>query len=106
MKDTIVATREKVSVQTVSRVKKDFLNAPESESAIRRKNRKNPPVPVRITSEIESHIISICVEAPPAGCRRWTLRLIAKEAVELGYIDAISHTTVGKILKKNKLDLV
>ncbi|AEV30131.1 hypothetical protein SpiGrapes_2357 [Sphaerochaeta pleomorpha str. Grapes] len=106
VKDTIVANREKTTVQTVCRVKKDFLNAPEGESAIRRKKRKTPPVPARITSEIESHIVSICIDDPPAGCRRWSLRLIADKAVELGYIDAISHTTVGKILKKNKLDLV
>jgi len=39
---------------------------------------------------------------PPAGHVRWTLRLLANQMVELAYVEAISHVTVGEILKKHK----
>jgi transposase len=40
-----------------------------------------------------------CSEAPP-GYSQWNLRLLADKVVELDYCEAISHTYVGKILKK------
>ena len=40
-----------------------------------------------------------CSEAPE-GHARWTLRLLADKVVELNYCDSISHTHVGRILKK------
>ena len=40
-----------------------------------------------------------CADAP-AGHARWTLRLLAAEAVEQGLVSRISHKTVGEILKK------
>ena len=36
---------------------------------------------------------------PPEGAARWTLRLPANKMVELGYVDSISHVTVGEMLK-------
>ncbi len=40
---------------------------------------------------------------PPAGHGQWSLRLLADHAVELGYIDSVSHETVRRVLKKNEL---
>lgn len=40
-----------------------------------------------------------CSDAPE-GHSQWTLRLLAEKVVELEYIDAISHTEIGRILKK------
>ena len=40
---------------------------------------------------------------PPAGHAQWSLRLLADQAVELGYIDSVSHETVRRVLKKNAL---
>jgi glutaredoxin-related protein len=37
---------------------------------------------------------------PPAGTKRWTLRLLADQAVEMEIIDALSHETVRQTLKK------
>jgi hypothetical protein len=45
-----------------------------------------------------------CSEAPGGRCK-WTLRLLADKMVELGYVDAISHTTIRDALKKTKLSL-
>jgi CHAT domain-containing protein len=37
---------------------------------------------------------------PPTGHARWTLRLLAGKAVELGFCDSISHETIKEVLKK------
>jgi len=48
-----------------------------------------------------------CSEAPP-GHVRWTLRLLADKAVELGYVEKgnISHTWISDILKKTNLNRI
>ena len=37
---------------------------------------------------------------PPRGHNRWSLRLLADKAVELGIVEKVSHETVRKTLKK------
>jgi hypothetical protein len=45
-------------------------------------------------------LIALSCSEPPEGFARWSLRLLADKAVELNYIDSISHETVRRILKK------
>jgi hypothetical protein len=91
--------------QTICQVKKDYLQKQRVEDSIKRKKRVTPPVPAKIDGSVEAHIIAIACSNPPSGYGRWTLRLIADRMVELDYIDAISHTAVGKTLKKTGLSL-
>lgn len=56
--------------------------------------------PIVIDGEQRAKITALACSAPPEGYAQWSLRLIAEKAVELGYIEEISHTGVGKILKK------
>jgi transposase len=44
-------------------------------------------------------IATACTEAPE-GHKRWTLRLLAGKLVQLQVVDAISHETVRRTLKK------
>ena len=104
-KDVVVAAILNTTVQTICKTKKDFLNAQKPETAIRRKKRKTPPVPAKITGDVEAHIIALACSSPPEGYGKWTLRLLAEKMVELEYIDNISHTSVGKTLKKTSLNL-
>lgn len=64
---------------------------------------KTPPVESKITGEVEAHVIAMACHNPPEGYCRWTLRLLSERMVQMNYIDKISHTTVGKILKENSL---
>src|SRR5262249_62369776 len=48
----------------------------------------------------EAHLIALACSKPPEGKRRWTLRLLAERAVELGYAEALSHETVRRTLPK------
>jgi hypothetical protein len=70
------------------------------EATLKRKRREAPPVPAKITGDVEAKIIAMRCTDPPEGHARWTLRLLADKAVELEIIDAISHVSVGNILKK------
>ncbi len=75
------------------------------EATLNRKKRKTPPVPVKVTGEVEAHIIALACGEPPEGYSKWTLRHLADKTVELGYIDSISHVTVSSVLKKTNLSL-
>lgn len=58
-----------------------------------------------IQGEEEAHLVALACSEAPEGRGRWTLRLLADKMVELGYVDAVSHTTVQDALKKTKLSL-
>ena len=75
------------------------------EATINRKKRETPPIPAKVTGEVEAHVIALACGQPPEGYSRWTLRLLADKTVELGYIESISHVTVSTILKKTNLSL-
>ena len=75
------------------------------EATINRKKRETPPVPAKVTGEVEAHVLALACGKPPEGYAKWTLRLLADKTVELGYITSISHVTVSNILKKTNLSL-
>ncbi len=68
------------------------------ESALTEKPRSGKPP--HITGEEKARITALACSDAPEGHARWTLRLLADKAVELGFIDSISHNHVGAILKK------
>jgi len=57
----------------------------------------------KLTGEVEAKLCMLACSAPPAGSSGWTLQLLADRMVELHYIDSISHTSVGTLLKKMNL---
>jgi transposase len=48
----------------------------------------------------EARLIALACSAPPEGTSRWTLRLLAEQAVELKIVDTVSHETVRQALKE------
>jgi transposase len=48
----------------------------------------------------EARLIALACSAPPEGKSRWTLRLLAEQAVELKIVDIVSHESVRQALKK------
>ena len=56
--------------------------------------------PVVIDGDQRAKITALACSKPPEGYVRWSLRLLADKAVELGYCEHISHTEVRAILKK------
>jgi transposase len=48
----------------------------------------------------EARLIALACSAPPEGKPRWTLRLLAEQAVELRIVNTVSHESVRQALKK------
>jgi hypothetical protein len=53
-----------------------------------------------LTGEQEARIIATRLGPPPKGYSNWSLRLLARKVVELRIVDAVSHETVRRTLKK------
>jgi len=56
--------------------------------------------PIEIDGKQRAKVTALACSDPPEGYAKWSLRLLADKAVELGYCEHISHTEVGLILKK------
>jgi transposase len=56
--------------------------------------------PVEIDGAQRAKITALACSTAPTGHARWTLRLLADKAVELGFVESISHNAVKEILKK------
>jgi len=89
-----------VSERTVDNVKRRL--AEEGMGAALGRKPRSRPGNVKIDGEAEARIVALTCTDPPEGHARWTLRLIAERAVELGYVESISHVAVGNVLKKTR----
>jgi len=94
-----------ISVTTITKVKKDFFAAEDVKAFLQRKKRATPPVEPKITGDVEARIIALACSEVPAGCSRWTVRLIADKSVELQIVDSLSFKSVQRLLKKRNLSL-
>ena len=61
--------------------------------------------PIEIDGQQRAQITALACSKAPTGYSDWSLRLLAEKVVEAGYCDHISHTQVGKILKKTRSSL-
>lgn len=69
-------------------------------SLMERKARLTPSIQPKLDGEKEARLVALACSQPPKGHARWTLRLLAGRLVELEVVDAISHETVRRALKK------
>jgi len=58
-----------------------------------------------LDGEAEAHVIALACSEPPAGRHRWTLRLLADQAVALGITESCSKSSLHRALKKTSLSL-
>jgi len=95
----VIAASLGVSVATVFNIKRRYLTDG-LDAALPDKPRSGKPATIDGTARAK--ITALACSAAPDGHARWTLRLLADKAVELGFVDAISHTTVNEVLKKTR----
>jgi transposase-like protein len=69
-------------------------------SLLERKPRATPPLAAKLDGEKEARLTALACSRPPKGHARWPLRLLAERLVELEVVDAISHETVRRAMKK------
>jgi DNA-binding MarR family transcriptional regulator len=92
-----------ISMKKIDRVKKKFV---EEDFDIALEGKKSSRVYKKIADgDFEAHLVALSCSEAPKGFARWSLRLLADKAVELEYIDKVSHETVRRVLKKMKLNL-
>ena len=98
-----IATVLNISTKKIERVKKRFV---EEGFEIALYGHKSERVyKKKADGDFEAHLIAMSCGKPPKGHCRWSLRLLADRAVELEYIDTVSHETIRQVLKKTKLSL-
>ena len=100
----VVAAKRGVSENTVVNTRKKFAEQGIG-VALFRKKRESPPVPPKVTGEVEAHIIACACSAAPEGFTRWSVQMIADKIVLNGVIESISNETVRLVLKKQNLSL-
>jgi len=100
VKNEDVAAVLKISMRKIDRVKKRFV---EEGLDVALGGRKGERVyKKKADGDLEAHLVALSCSEPPEGYSRWSLRLLADQAVELKYVDSISYETVRRVLKKTR----
>lgn len=97
--DKEIAGQVGVSPATIERTRRHYIEKG-LEAALNEQPRSGRPK--TISGEARAKITALACSTPPEGYGRWSLRLLADKAVELQFIEHISHDAVGDILKKTK----
>ncbi len=96
--DAAIAGALDVHPSTVQRVRRRFVE--EGLEATLARKRPDRVYARALDGRQEAHLVALACSAPPAGQARWSLRLLAGELVRLEVVEAVSHETVRRALKK------
>lgn len=99
------AENTNISVQAVYNMRDEYLTNQDIESYLNRKKRDTPPRAQKIDGKAEAQIIALACGEPPKGYSKWTVRLLRDKAVELHFVDGLSHMTIQRLLKKRNISL-
>lgn len=93
--DAEVMARSDISLSTLRRIRKRF-----AEEGSEVEDKPKPGRPSIFSGEQKAAVTALACSDAPEGRSRWTLRLLADKAVELGLVEHISHEGVSQMLKK------
>ena len=99
LKDREISRSEGITIRQIQVIRKRFCEMG-LQATLERKKRESPPIPRKITGEVEARITQLACSEAPDGRSRWTLKLLAEKVVELEIIDSISDESVRMVLKK------
>ena len=99
--DQDISRALRVSVPTIERVRQRFVE--EGLDGALTSHRTTRKYQYLLDGAQEAHLIALACGQPPAGYRRWSLRLLASQMVKLDYIDELSYGTVRNVMKSNEL---
>jgi transposase len=101
--DRQIAQMLETSTATVQRARERFY-----EGGLQAALERSKPERVykrSLEGRAEARLIALACSEPPRGQDRWSFRLLADKAVELGIVEEVSHETVRKTLKKTNSSL-
>jgi transposase len=101
--DAQISEKYLVSIRTIERLRERFV-IDGLAVALAGKPRLNLDK-IKFDGRVEAQLVALRCSQLEDGESGWALRLLADKMVELSYVEAISHESVRKILKKTKLSL-
>jgi len=96
--DEAIAAAVEVSQPTVCRIRQRFVERGLAAALDRQAPRR--AYERKLDGAQEARLVAVACGAPPAGRKRWSLRLLADRLVELEIAEEVSYQTVRRILKK------
>lgn len=103
MKDADVATAFRCRVKTVERLRQRCVE--DGIEAVLHHGNRGRYRKTAFDGKAEAHVIALACSEPPAGRSRWTLALLADQAVALQITDSCSKSSVHRLLQKTSLSL-
>jgi hypothetical protein len=97
------ATKCKLHRENIYKIRKQY-HTKGVDRVLQRKKRETPPVPAKVTGDIEAHIIATACNTTPDGRKHWTLQMIADKIVLDGVIESIGKETIRRTLKKHNIN--
>jgi len=97
--DAQIARTLGLALGTVATVRRRYCQEG-IEAALQERPRSGQPK--KMGDREEAMLTTIACSTAPEGHSRWTLRLLADRMVELGQVEALSHETVRRTLKKTR----
>jgi transposase len=95
-----IASALDISPTTVQRIGRRYVKEG-LQSALR--ERPRPAQPRLLTTRQEARIIAMVCSSPPSGHARWTVRLIASEAVKRKLVPRVGRETIRVLLQTHEL---
>ncbi len=95
--DEAIAQAFDVSEKTVQRTRDRFVL---EGLAAALTERERPGQPPKLMATQEAMLVALACSQPPSGYQRWTVRLLASEAVARGLVSHLWPETMRQVLKK------
>jgi poly-gamma-glutamate capsule biosynthesis protein CapA/YwtB (metallophosphatase superfamily) len=102
--DSAIAAALDTSVNNVGRVRRQLVEVG-FESTLKRKYNPDSARPRIFDGASEAKLIALTCSPAPEGFARWSLRLLEEKVVELNIVEKASDNTIGRTLKKTRLNL-
>jgi transposase len=96
-KDEVIADKLRMSKGTVARIRQRFA---EEGLAVALSERPRPGKAPLLDGPQEAHLLALACSPAPAGHAKWTVRLLADRLVQLDLVEAVSHQTIWRALKR------
>ena len=97
--DSRIAEALDTSIPTIERTRRQLLEEGCEAVLTCKYNPKSAPRRI-FDGAAEAKLIALACGPAPAGCARWTLRLLEEKVVELQIVETASDNTIGRTLKK------
>lgn len=97
--DQQIAEAFESRTRTVEKLRERFVTEG-FDQTLHGKKREKPATEKILGGKQEAQLIAMRLGSPPKGYANWSLRLLARQLVELEIVPTISHETVRTTLKK------